>query len=232
MAINNKQVLGRPTGRVGDVVYRRVNGKIVISEYVANIEISKSKNCVHNRTRFGVCTAFAVAASSIIPINMIWKNSSALGRSAYTKLIKANIKLVDDKKPTPLTSITPHDGLALSLINVVINNSSIDVEYKIDRSSTPGLTAPYTCSLLAYCFDKRTENIEIDDDYFSITTRVTSETNNNTQSVSFNINDYTKGCIRIFQKARIYLAVTKFSTDPLKPEWSTTGYKEINLPTM
>ncbi len=232
MAINNKQVLGKPKGRIGDVVYRNVNGKTVMSEYVANIKISKSKDCVHNRTRFGICTAFAVAASSINPINVIWKNSSAPGRSAYTKLIKANIKLVDDKKPTPLASITPHDGIALSLINVIVNNTSIVVEYKIDRSSSQGLLAPYTCSLLAYCFDKRTENIEIDDNYFSITAKVTSETNNNSQSVSFNINDYTKGCISIFQKARIYFAVTKFSTDPLKPEWSTTGYKEIILPAM
>lgn len=232
MAINNKQVLGMPKGRVGEVVYRNVNGKTVISEYVANIKISKSKDSVRNRTKFAVCTDFAVAASSIIPINKLWKNSSAPGRSAYTKLIKANVKLVDDKKPTSASVITPQDGLPLFLISVTVNNASIVVEYKIDRSSTPGLQPPYTCCLLAYCFDKRADNIEIVDDYFSITAKVTSETENENQSVSFNLNDYTKECISIFKKARIYFAVTKSGTGSANAEWSSTSYREIDLPAM
>ncbi len=230
MAINNKQVLGKPKGRIGDVVYRSVNGKTIMSEYVPTIKISKSKDSIRNRTRFGVCTDFATAASSIIPINKIWKSSDAPGRSAYTKLIKANIKLVDDKKPTSLTSLTPPNGLTLNLINIVISSSSIDVDYKIDRTSTPGLQPPYTCCLLAYCFDKRNENIEIDNDYFNITAKVTSPTGGDVESVSLNINDYTKNCINSFKKARIYFAAVKPNAGSANAEWSSTSYSEINLP--
>lgn len=230
MAINNKQVLGMPKGRVGDVVYRNVNGKTVISEYVANIKISKSKDSIRNRSKFAVCTDFAVAASSIIPINKIWKNSGAPGRSAYTKLIKANVKLVDDQKPTPASVITPQDGLPLFLISITVNSTSVIVEYKIDRSSNPGLQPQYTCCLLAYCFDKRSEEIEIDDDYFNVTAKVDANTPGDVQSVSFNLNDYTKECISIFKKARVYFAVTKTNTGSANPEWSSTSYREIDLP--
>lgn len=232
MAINNKQVLGKPTGRIGEVVYRNVNGKTVISEYVENIKISKSEESVRNRRRFGVCTDFTVAASSINPINKVWKYSNAPGRSAYTKLIKENIKLVDDNKPSSLSTITPQGGIDLHLINVVINSNSIVVDYKIDRTSTSGLLPPYTCTLLAYCYNKRTENLEIDNDYFSITANVVDESGGSTESVTFNINDYTKDSIKSFKKARIYFAVTKFIPGTMNAEWSSTCYSEIDLPEM
>ena len=232
MAINNKQVLGNPKGRIGNVVYRNVKGKTVISEYVANIKISNSKNSVLNRTKFGVCTDFAVAASSINSINKVWKYSNAPGRSAYTKLIKENIKLVEDSKPSSVSTITPQGGISLHLMNVVINNNSIVVEYKIDRTSNPGLLSPYTCTILAYCFNKRSENIEIDDDYFTITANVENESGGNSESVTFNINDYTKDSIRCFEKARIYFAVTKIINGNMNAEWSSTCFSEIDLPVM
>lgn len=230
MAVNKKQVLGKPTGRVGNVVYRNVSGKTVISEYVKTIRISKSKNCVRNRSRFAVCTDFAVAASSVNPINKIWKYSNAPGRSAYTKLIKANIKLVDDSKPSPASTITPQGGINLSIYNVAISNNSITVGYKINRTAAPGLLPPYTCTILSYCFNKRSENIEIDDDYFSITANVPKESGGSTDFVSFNINDYTKNCINSFKKARIYFAAVKPNAGSDNAEWSSTSYSEIDLP--
>ncbi|MFA5011562.1 MAG: hypothetical protein WC644_06360 [Ignavibacteria bacterium] len=230
MAVNKKQVLGKPTGRVGDVVYRNVNGKTVISEYVKTIKISKSKNCVSNRSRFAVCTDFAVAASSVNPINKIWKYSNALGRSAYTKLIKANIKSVDDSKPSSASTITPQGGIDLSLYNVAVSNNSITVEYKINRVAASGLLPPYTCTFLAFCFDKRSDNLEIEDDYFSITANIPNESGGSTDSVSFNINDYTKNCINSFKKARIYFAAVKPNAGSSNAEWSSTSYSEIDLP--
>ena len=100
---------GSLSGQLGDMVYRRYkNGSVFVARQKSVNTVSYSDKCINTRNNFKVAVAFAKTANTLLDIHSVWKNSSIEGRSPYTKILKANIGSVNDRKlPGVASKITP-----------------------------------------------------------------------------------------------------------------------------
>ena len=96
-----KRILGSTSGKVGDLVFKSYkNGKVYITTHKGYNTISASPNCVKNRAGFNKAVKFSQAVNSLPELRLIWNASKLKGRSAYTKIMSFNIKLLKDLNPS------------------------------------------------------------------------------------------------------------------------------------
>lgn len=129
-----KTVLGKASGKVGDLVFRIVDGKVFIASHIGTNKISKSLECVNNRKRFSAVLNFASAVNQISELNIIWNKSRKAAKSGYNRIISVNTKLVQDNKISKQNIITP-DGFGLFNMNAVLNTQNAVVSFSLSDDS-------------------------------------------------------------------------------------------------
>ena len=114
MAEIKKSVLGDITGKIDNLVFRRMNGKKFVSVRPDKYKPTKSIKLKKARSKFGTVVKFAVTTNSVPELKEAWKLSREKGSNSYHKIIKANSRLFNTETLTPYNKITP-DGLELKL---------------------------------------------------------------------------------------------------------------------
>ncbi|MGE5457394.1 MAG: hypothetical protein ACM3RX_03485 [Methanococcaceae archaeon] len=88
MAILEKPALGMVYGKVGELVFRRVDNTIVITTYPDHIKISDSAESKSNRKNFGVLSRIVKAVNSVTVFKLLWAKYP--GKTISTKLKSVN----------------------------------------------------------------------------------------------------------------------------------------------
>lgn len=96
MAIVKSKVIGSVSGKLGDLVFRQMNGKTFVSVRPKKYKSTKSTRAKNVRNGFKEINKFASTVNKDEIIKKIWMQSNAKGRSAYTKIIKANLDISKD----------------------------------------------------------------------------------------------------------------------------------------
>ena len=123
-----KSVLGIFTGKVDNLVYRRLNGKSFVSHRPLHYKASRSAAAVKSRGNFAVTVKLAKAVNSEALLKEIWTLSTAKGTNSFHKLIKNNIKLVKEGSLTTSNKITPA-GLLLNFTSASYENRILDLSF-------------------------------------------------------------------------------------------------------
>lgn len=124
----NRKTLGDVKGKLGNAVFRTVNGKTFISIRPDSYNTGKSKAAKQNRKRFQAAAKFAQVVNKDPDLSACWKKAKLKGHLPYNRLIKYNIKQISGGSPSLLNIITPPDSVQL------VNNISIDQENNFDIS--------------------------------------------------------------------------------------------------
>ena len=224
MARAVKKPLGGVRGRVGDVVYRYMNGRTFISVYNNEVKISQTKESKNNRSKFGTVIKFAKAVNSVPDLNNVWIFSSEPGRSAYTKIFKHNYGSIKPDSVSGFCKITPK-GVGLFIDSFELNPDNVTVKIKIDRSSEQRLLPPYTAHFIVYLTNSINPEIR-DNILFAFSSKyVSEETSDEFQTIIGEFIDYNKRLLTYFKNATVFFAIAK--TDSKPPEWSETESKEF-----
>ncbi len=160
MAEINKALLGEVSGKIGDLVFRKMNGKRFVSVRPKKYKPTKSIKLKKARSKFGTVVKFAVTTNSVPELKEVWKLSREKGSNSYHKIIKANSRLFNTETLTPYNKITPA-GLELKLESASIKSNKLDVTISFPSVKT-GLPAAL-CMVFYFGKDKffaQTENIE------------------------------------------------------------------------
>jgi hypothetical protein len=131
-----KPVLGRASGKVGDIVFRYVDGKIFITSHKGYNKISKSTNCVNNRLCFSTVSRFARAVNKLPDLKYIWAKSRTKKGTAYSNIISRNIKSLSGSLLTTSNVITPF-GFFITVKDVALTNSSVSLSFMVGSSRIP-----------------------------------------------------------------------------------------------
>lgn len=83
-------VLGLPVGKIGNIVYRTVKGKTVVSVRPDRYHQSFSPAAVAGRNKFKSYSKFAAFVNKIYPLLPFWKNSEPHDSTTYRKILMAN----------------------------------------------------------------------------------------------------------------------------------------------
>ena len=107
MADLRKPVLGLPDGKIGNIVYRTVKGKTVISVRPEKYNQSFSPAAVAGRNKFKSYSKFASFVNKIYPIIPFWMNADFPGSTSYRKILMANKDRVSGEFLSPNNLIAP-----------------------------------------------------------------------------------------------------------------------------
>jgi hypothetical protein len=221
-----KSVIGKLSGTLGNMVFRNIGDKVVIYMRPHNQRISYSENSVKNRGKFGLTSLLATKSKLLPGIKEVWDSTNLEGRSAYTKLIKANAKSTAADRLTINNNITPM-GDSLFVNSYSLNIQKFDIEYKFEGKGIEKIQPPYNANLLIFLYDIK--NPEAGREHYFVTdSRVVNE-ESITEYTNLEIvlnNAYTT-LIPLYNKAIIFFTVTKAKNKDV--HWTTNFKAEVDL---
>jgi len=131
MATIEKQVLGKIRGKVGDVLFRIVNGKAIVTSCPAKKGPSTDPAAIIRNNHFSIAVKLAHAINYLFPLKHFWKNftiSSETGyRSPLNKIVKENYSHVTDTTVLATASLVPDIGFEVTPTTAAISNTAINV---------------------------------------------------------------------------------------------------------
>jgi hypothetical protein len=135
MARLHGEVVGLPSGKCGDVVYRIRYGETFM--YKACQEFHKSESYASKaiRERMKVMAEFGAIVRSIPELYLIWKKSKVKAKAAYHKIQKFNAKQFDRRRPTTNNQLVPDHGFYSKVSEIEIDSGGICMKTKIDDIS-------------------------------------------------------------------------------------------------
>ena len=94
MARLNKQVLGRVSGAVGDIVFRERNGKNFIGLKPSRFMPGTDEASIARRARFALNAKLASTINNNDELKSIWFNKAPSGLSSHNFILRQNYPLV------------------------------------------------------------------------------------------------------------------------------------------
>ncbi|MDY0082632.1 MAG: hypothetical protein RBR74_05565 [Ignavibacteriaceae bacterium] len=127
MAKLKKQVLGRVSGALGDMVFREVNGKNVVGMRPSNINIPGDPESIARRAKFTLSAKLSKAIIFHQDLKTIWKSKAPSGLSAHNFLIRSNYTNVLAGDLTDFVKLVPVAGFPVRYTEVTITDHSVMV---------------------------------------------------------------------------------------------------------
>jgi len=122
MAILKTNPLGQLSGRVGNIVFRNVNGKTIISQRPVYSEHPLSSKEKLRRSKFTTAVRFAKEVNQHPLLHQIWELSY---RTPWNTILKLNLPKVSQFIPTTENIIVPSGGFPVSIVYDKISTKSI-----------------------------------------------------------------------------------------------------------
>lgn len=140
--------LGKPSGKLGDNVFRIMNGKAFISLRPDHYRPTKSEKLKAARKNFAAATSFAKSVNSVPALKEIWLNAKVQGTISFNRIMKANRNFTANGSLTTSNKITP-DGFSLNVSPISVQDDQLDITIGLKQDT--GVTFPLTLFLL-FCF--------------------------------------------------------------------------------
>lgn len=131
MAYLNKQVLGRLSGKVGDIVFRQRSGKNFAAIKPGSFNPGNDPAAVDRRNRFAIACKFSSQINAVPYLNGIWKKKVPSAVIPYNYITKVNYRYANPDELTNLAVIVPELGFSIT-----ISSSSLtppDLQVVVDQ---------------------------------------------------------------------------------------------------
>lgn len=117
MAELKSGVLGSPVGKIGNLVFRQMNGKTFVSNRPEKYNKSNSEKAKASRNGFSAVVSLAKLICAYPELKSCWEKARVEGTSAYHRIIKFNLPLTGSGLLTTKNRITPK-GVNLNVIGI------------------------------------------------------------------------------------------------------------------
>jgi hypothetical protein len=125
-------VVGLPSGKCGDIVYRIRYGESFMYKACKDFHKSESDASKAIRERMTAMSEFGAIVRSIPELYFIWKKSNVKAKAAYHKIQKFNAKRFDRKRPTTNNRIVPDFGFLCPVNEIDFDRNGINMNIEID----------------------------------------------------------------------------------------------------
>jgi len=222
-----KPVLGRASGKVGDIVFRYKNGKVFITSHKGSNKISKSTNCVNNRLRFSTVVRFAKAVNGLPDLKFVWVKARAKRGTGFSQIITRNINSVSQNNITTSNIITP-SGFFITVKNVVLTNSTVSLSFVLvgSRNSQPGLKFK---SNFVISFSEPVDESNTDRTLVLVAESDAVPSESEYVETSADYESTKSQIINMYKKAIVFFAITRVDTENKVEMFSKSLAEEIML---
>lgn len=154
MAELNGGVFGKLSGSIGEITFRRKNGKTFICQRTKSFVPGHDQESANRRSRFSLAGKLARAINSIPELKAFWQQITPKGKSPFNIMVQKNIRNVNPGSVSETTTITPEFGFAINCTSSSISKDAITVELAalgsatgIDAGNEPIVKLDYVLSL-------------------------------------------------------------------------------------
>ncbi len=154
MAQLTKAVLGRVSGRLGDMVFRQRNGKNILGRRPSHYAPPDDQGSVDRRARFKFSSKLAQAVYSIPEVAALWEPQTPADMSTFNYIIQKNILVVNPTSVSDLTTIVPDHSFGVSCTGATLTGNAIAVAMAaigsavgIDLTKEPNAKMAYVLTL-------------------------------------------------------------------------------------
>ena len=128
MAIVRSSVIGKYSGKLGDLAARIIRGRIVLSQRPSSFRVNNSPVMVEIRKKFAVSVGFVTSMLTLSPLQEIWDKVKDVTMSAHNFGVRKNFPLSSADKPTLDNMLTPKDGFPLIVTSAAIGADAVTAE--------------------------------------------------------------------------------------------------------
>ncbi len=153
MALVSNSILGDVSGKMGNMVFRIMNGKTFVSDRPLNYKPTKAPAARKVRDSFGMGIRLAQKLITDPYLKEAWASARVSGTDSYRRIIKHNSKHISAGALTMRNKITP-DGLFLGVDSASLENEVLHLSLNCPVENN--LEFPAKLSLLYYSGKSRT----------------------------------------------------------------------------
>lgn len=125
-----KSFLGEAAGKMGDVVFRQMNGKTFASLRPDKYKPTKSAKLKTARKNFAVTIGFAKNINALPALREIWRVAKLPGKLPFNRIVKSNRAYAADGVLTKRNIITP-EGLFFDVNSISIKDKVLDISFSL-----------------------------------------------------------------------------------------------------
>lgn len=217
MKIEINPLLGTIRGRIGDLVFKQVNGK----SYVAARPHPRSKSSYSDaerakQKRFAMNTKLASAINKIDVLKPLWQKAANERMSTYNAISKANYSLVGNKEFIVSPKLTPDSiGYDISILSLNYSKGNISITFPFD---TLGLIQDFNIVnrvIVAGVIYLRNPIDQCKDDFrfLSVTSDAVQVSEGNDIALSLELNDVNKQSIDSYSNAAFFFCLISLDKD-------------------
>ncbi len=213
MARVKNPILGSYSGRMGNIVYRVINGNTYVSVRPLKYKPSKSPAAKRVKNNFSAVVNLAQSVNSVPALKNIWKTSEAEGYSPYHKLIRNNIALISEGNLTTGNIITP-EGLDLELSSLSLQRNTLNAGFTFRENAN--IKFPLELHFVFYFkdYDKR---------ILSFVEKINEPEPDGVYNINIPLNPYVTKGLKEDPHPLVYLAATGSVPSRKKIYWSGTA---------
>lgn len=130
MARLKKQIIGKLSGKFGDIVFRNTRRTNYIAARPSSFNLPMDEGSITRRSKFAISGKYSSLILSIPELKYFWSNETPDKVNIFNYLVKTFYPFVDSKGLTENVSLTPAMGFIVQPITIEINNEVINVTIK------------------------------------------------------------------------------------------------------
>jgi len=134
MAKLKKEILGKVSGAVGDVLFRTVNGKTIVGTRPSSFTPGNDQASLERRGRFSMANKLARHIYSIYQVRTLWKDITPSGLSPFNMIVRTNYYNVTHNTVTDKVKLIPDIGFNVTVSTLTVDENSLQL-------SLAGITA-------------------------------------------------------------------------------------------
>ncbi len=127
MARLKKQVLGKVSGGVGDLVFRNRHENNYIALKPIRFNTPMDDRAMARRNKFKSAVKLATAMNSITPLKQVWIKNTTGNNTVYNRMVKSNYYSLVNLLPSQYTALTPAKGFPVTAQNIELNQEQFRI---------------------------------------------------------------------------------------------------------
>lgn len=154
-------VFGRISGKLGNFIFRNMNGKTFVSGRRRNASPYCSQRTIKRRLRFGINSKFASSVLKLPYTSVLW-SEKAFKCSGFNVLSRENYRFITDNEILEGVKIFPQECdyiFSEEMINVDENSISLSVPPEVVCMDNDRKPKYFQLIMIIHCFDKIKYNI-------------------------------------------------------------------------
>lgn len=128
MARLTGQIMGKPKGKIGDIVFKSLYGATLIVSAPTSFRPPMDEASITRRTKFRFVVKLSSAIIRLLSVKLLWKSSVPSGKSGYSCLLSSAYKRLRDGLDISGIKLIEKAGFVAANPAVTLNPSSIKVD--------------------------------------------------------------------------------------------------------